>query len=124
MKKDPDIQILESFDLEEKIAAQNQITRRVATRKFLEESCELAKMLPSRKKCLFIMHYSSGFSISEIAKLCRTSEGTVCRRLKEITRELNEMRECCDGKGTHESAKERLERDVQRKNRNRGLGLR
>ena len=122
-KEDRDIQILESFDMEEKIAVTQGYANRVATRRFLEESCALAKLLPLRKKCLFIMHYGSGFSISEIAELCETSEGTVCRRLKEITQELNEMRKCCNGKGTHESPKERLERDVQRKNRNRSINL-
>jgi len=119
--KDQDIEILEKSDLEEKIAVRNRINVRVATRKFLEESCELARLLEPRKKCLFIMHYSGGFSVKEIAELCRTSEGTVVRRLKEITQELDEMRKCCDDKRTHQSAKERLARDVRRKNRNRSF---
>ncbi|OHB59623.1 MAG: hypothetical protein A2167_08680 [Planctomycetes bacterium RBG_13_46_10] len=119
--KDEDIKILESADIEEKIAAQSVITARVATRRFLEESCELAKLLPPRKKCLFIMHYSAGLSQSDIAKLCNVSEGTVYRRLKQITKELNEMRKCCDrrqnGTKTYKNAKERLVRTFQRKNR-------
>jgi hypothetical protein len=123
-EKDPDINILEKTDIEEKVAVQCGIPTRVATRKFLEESCELAKLLPPRKKCLFIMRYSGGFSASDIAELCKVSEGTVVRRLQEITRELNEIRKCCDGERTHESPKERLERDVQRKNRNRSSGIR
>lgn len=119
---DRDIKILESHDIEEKMAAQDGITARVATRKFLEESCELAKMLPPRKKCLFIMRYSNGFSIKEIAELCKVDETEVGRQLKRIANQLNEMRKCCNGKGTHESPKERLKRNVQWKNRNRSIG--
>jgi DNA-directed RNA polymerase specialized sigma24 family protein len=114
--KDPDITILESHDMEEKIAVQHKITARLATRKFLEESCDLARLLPSKKKVLFIMHYSGGFSISEIAKLCRVDEGTVCKRLKEITNEINEMRKCCEkenyGTGAYEKAKRSLNRAI------------
>lgn len=68
--------------------------RRIQVRKFIAQSCELAKRLPSRKKMLFLMRFDTGWSNREIADLCNCSETTVERRLKEITKEINEMRNC------------------------------
>lgn len=67
--------------------------RRLQVRKFLQESCELAKALPPRKRMLFLMRYDSGFSNKDIADLCHSTEETVQRRLKEISNELDLMRD-------------------------------
>ena len=68
--------------------------RRIQIRKFIAQSCELAKALPPRKRMLFLMRFDSGWSNQEIADLCNCSEATVARRLKEIAKELNAMRGC------------------------------
>ena len=76
---------------------QEIVNHRVAVRRFIAESCELARKLPPKKKCLFLMHFESGFSNREIAELCKVDEGTVSRRLKKVVEEINEMRNCCNG---------------------------
>ena len=63
------------------VPTQIEVNNRIATRRFLAESCELAKALPPRKKCLFLMRFDMGFSNKEIAALCKVSEGTVARRI-------------------------------------------
>lgn len=68
--------------------------QRLATRKFIAESCELAKTLTPKKKILFLMRFDSGFSCQEIAQVCKCHEETVRRRLKQIADELNEKRNC------------------------------
>lgn len=83
-------------DVKDPKVLQEALIRRLATRRFLQESCELARCLPSAKKCLFVMRYSNGFSIEEIARLCKVSTGTVSNRLKQITRDLQEMRKSCE----------------------------
>jgi len=76
--------------------AQQQIQdRRIAVRNFIQEHCELAKTLPPKKKLLFLMRFDHGYSNAEIAKLCGVDETTVCRRLKKIIAEVEEMRNCC-----------------------------
>jgi RNA polymerase sigma factor (sigma-70 family) len=69
--------------------------RRIAVRKFIEQSCELAKTLPPKKKLLFLMRFDHGYTNAEIAGLCGVDEGTVCRRIKKIVAEIEEMRNCC-----------------------------
>ena len=68
--------------------------RRIQVRKFIAESCELAKKLPPKKKMLFIMRFDYGFSNKEIAELCGCDEETVNRKIKNISKELNDMRNC------------------------------
>ncbi len=68
---------------------------RIAVRKFIEESCELAKTLPPKKKLLFLMRFDHGYSNAEIARLCGVDEVTVSRRLKKIIAEVEQMRNCC-----------------------------
>lgn len=69
--------------------------QRVATRRFLAESCDIAKRLTHKNRILFIMRFESGFSTKEIADLCRCDETTVIRRIKEIASEIDGMRNCC-----------------------------
>ncbi len=71
-------------------------SHRLAVRQFLQESCELARVLPPHKKILFLLHYDSGFSAADIGKLCKVPESTVRSRLSVISNEINEMRKCCD----------------------------
>lgn len=107
-----EIDIIENIDVEEKISATGHPGIRIATRRFIEESCELAKMLPPHKKLIFVMHYSHGYSVKEIANLCGVSTGTVTSKLKAITREINVMRRCLKGSEngkTDKSTKERIE---------------
>lgn len=119
---DKEEQTLENIGLEEKISATDHPGLRIAARKFLEESCQLAILLPAHKRMTFIMHYSHGYSISEIADLCQVSPNTVTKRLKEITKELNTMRSCLedrdDGK-TDKSTKSRIEAYFRRERRRR-----
>ena len=70
-------------------------TLEAATRRFLAESCEMAQCLPPAKKCLFVMRYSRGLSCDEIASLCKVTRQTVYNRLKQITRDLEQMRKSC-----------------------------
>lgn len=69
------------------------LKHKIAVRRFIAESCELARLLPPAKKCLFLMHFESGLSGVDIAKLCGVDHGTVSRRLKAIVEELGVMRE-------------------------------
>lgn len=118
--------ILETIDIEDKVSAAKRTTIQVATRKFIEESCSLAKMLPPHKKLLFVMHFSHGYSIKEIAELCNVEQNVVTRRIKKIAQELNVMRSCLketdDGK-TNKSTKDRIEAYFRRE-RIRRNGLR
>jgi DNA-directed RNA polymerase specialized sigma24 family protein len=70
-------------------------TLELATRRFLAESCEMAHCLPPEKKCLFVMRYSRGLSCDQIASLCKVTRQTVYNRLKQITRDLEQMRKSC-----------------------------
>lgn len=74
-----------------KLAKESQ-TKRIATRRFIAESCEIAKRLPYRNRLLFLMRFESGFSTKEIANLCQVDETTVCRRIKQIADEIDAMR--------------------------------
>lgn len=74
--------------------------QRIATRKFIAESCEIAKRLNHKDRLLFLMRFESGFSTKEIAELCRVDETTVCRRIKQIAEQLNSMRNSIDGNGS------------------------
>jgi len=76
---------------------QETTNHRVAVRQFIKESCELARKLPPKKKCLFLMRFESGFSYAEISKLCGVDEGTVSKRIKKIVEEINGIRKCCNG---------------------------
>ena len=69
-------------------------SQRIATRKFIAESCELAKTLPPKKKLLFLMRFDSGYSCKEIAELCGCHEETVRRRIQRVAEEINEKRNC------------------------------
>jgi len=80
----------------EKIAERNE---RIAVRQFIVESCELAKCLPPRERILFLMRFDHGYSIEEIASLCKASNATVRRRLGKIARHIDFMRKCCDKPG-------------------------
>jgi len=70
-------------------------TLELATRRFLAESCELAHCLSPAKRCLFVMRYSRGLSCDQIASLCKVTRQTVYNRLKQITRDLDQMRKSC-----------------------------
>ncbi len=72
------------------------LNRRLATRRFLEESCKKLKVMSPGKKCLLLMHFDSGFSYAEIAALCETSEEAVAKRIGEIIREEDVMKKCLD----------------------------
>jgi len=118
--------ILADADIEDKVDAQHRISIQVATRRFIEESCSLAKMLPPQKKLLFVMHFSHGYSLDEIADLCGVTTNAVTKRLKAITEEINTMRTCLkekDGDGkTNKSTTQRIESYFRReKNRRRRL---
>ena len=76
---------------------QIELNHRVAVRRFINESCELAKTLPPKKKLLFLMRFELGFSISEIAQLCGVHEETARNRIDVIVNEINQMRKCCNG---------------------------
>lgn len=107
-------QKLNEIDIEEKISVTSGSGKRVAARKFLEQSCELAKGLPPHKRILFVMHYSHGFSHEEIADVCNCSVHKVSMQLQKITIELNAMRNCMKGieenGEVNESTKMRIER--------------
>lgn len=106
--------ILDDIDIEEKILATQSPSKRVAARKFIEQSCELARGLPPHKRILFVMHYSHGFSHEEIAEVCNCSVSKVGVQLQRITNELNAMRNCMKGieenGEVNESTKMRIER--------------
>jgi len=68
--------------------------RRIQVRRFIEQSCDLAKTLPPKKKLLFLMKFDSGFSNEEIAELCNCSVAKVNKKLKEIEKDINNRRNC------------------------------
>lgn len=87
MKK-PRFKRLENPDL----LRYEDLSRRLGVRKFIAESCELAKTLSPRKRILFLLHFDHGYTKKEIAELCECDEATVTRRLGKISDELNDKR--------------------------------
>jgi len=72
---------------------------RLVVRRFIQDSCDLARCLPAKEKLLFLMRYDHGYSTSEIAKLCSTTEDRVRKRINRISKHINFMRTACNGKG-------------------------
>lgn len=54
----------------------------------LEDLCELAEMLPTDKRLLFLLYYRHGYSTIEISELLDVHNATIGRRLRTITAEL------------------------------------
>ena len=63
--------------------------RRIDARRFIAESCEIAKTLNPRQKILFLLHFDHGYSNKELGELCQCSEKAVSMRINRIAKEIN-----------------------------------
>jgi len=65
--------------------------RKIRYRCEIAKFCNAVEVLPPQKKILFRLYFRYGYSMKNIAVLCKVTEGTISRRLKKIAREVEEV---------------------------------
>lgn len=63
----------------------------IERRNLIEKYCNLANLLPIDEKMLFHMYYKHGYSALEIGQLLMKHEATIARRLKKISKKIDDL---------------------------------